>query len=278
MHWAKVAISKVRAKKHQPLLYITLILFLHPRDWKENKIASLVNAINNEISIQPLYWITARLERDGLFLTVWTHHLSVWAQKVLKFNQRPPSWTDVLAQDVALGSSAASSRARWHFRISYFYLDRIWCIRDDITSHGVRPSSTFNKCLCLINTGAFHDGRASLLFQGAVRFVLFFFPDLGGSELRRLFVSCPTEKAFQSAVYLSPDSKWLTYHPWYPAAPAHKASRSCYAQTKKCLSHLPSSSQICANIAHALATSGRKDGFNELYYGAALPLLPRWYK
>lgn len=163
------------------LYYIRLILFLHPRDCKENiahcqkKIPSLVNAINNEINIQPLYWITARLGRDGLFFTVWTHHLSVWAQKVLKFNQRPPSWTDVLAQDVALGSSAASSRARWHFRISYFCLDRIWCIRDDITSDGVRPSSTFNKCLCLINTGAFHDGRASLLFQGAVRFVLFVF-------------------------------------------------------------------------------------------------------
>lgn len=186
MHWAKAAIWKVRAKKHRPLLYITFILFFFCIAViakkilrivkKKIKIASLVNAINNEISTQPLYWITVRLGRDGLFFTVWTHHLSVWAQKVLKFNQRPPSWMDVLAQDVALGSSAASSRARWHFRISYFCLDRIWCIRDDITSDGVRPSSTFNKCLCLINTGAFHDGRASLLFQGAVRFVLFFFP------------------------------------------------------------------------------------------------------
>lgn len=162
------------------------------------------------------YRTTAGLEWDGLFFTEWTHHWSVWAQKVLKFNHRPPSWTDVLAQDVALGSSAASSCARWHFQISYFCLDRIWCIRDDITSDGMRPSSTFNKCLCLINSRAFHDGRASLLFQGAAHLVLFFYffgRDLGGLELQRWCVSARQKSPFQSAVYLSPDTKWLTYHP-----------------------------------------------------------------
>lgn len=185
----------MNAKKHTPLCSKYLFFSLLSRQYK---ISSLVNAINDE---KTFYRTTAGLEWDGLFFSEWTHHWSVWAQKVLKFNHRPPSWTDVLAQDVALGSSAASSCARWHFQISYFCLDRIWCIRDDITSDGMRPSSTFNKCLCLINSRAFHDGRASLLFQGAAHFVLFF------------IFSGATLEAWSSSVASPPGRKGLSNLP-----------------------------------------------------------------